>query len=196
MNNSMADIPTHVLKRAAAQQQARGRSGMGDYVEPFTDGIQPNFSMPRPPGPADFPVQQAPTQLPNDAVGLLKLVFGKLDRILEELIRQNIASRPVTRCKDITNAGQTLDWHSVGVMDRLTLKNDGPDPVWIAFDVSGPAVVAGTSDLSFPLKADSTINLTHSLFSKIGVKTASGKTATVNAIAWQTVAGNQAAAIS
>ena len=194
--NQYDDIPTSVLTKAAGMTSGLGAAPR-IYSDPnFIDRVRPATSMPLPPGPANFPVAQPPNVLPTTPLQALQQLNQKMDRLIDETVRQNIASRPVIRAKDVTNAGQTLNWQAVGIMDRVTLKNDGPDPVWLAFDMNGQAVNAFTSDLSFPLKADSTLNLTHSLFTKIGVKTASGKTATVNAIAWQSVAGNQAAAIS
>lgn len=189
------DIPTSVLKNAASL------SGLGAapriYSDPnFIDQVRPATSMPLPPGPANFPVAKPPSAVPTTPLEALQQISQKIDRLLEETIRQNIASRPCIRARDVTPAGQTLNWQSVGIMDRLTIKNNGADTVWLAFDMNGPAVNAFTSDLSFSLKADSTLNLTHSLFTKVGVKVAAGKTATVDAIAWQSVAGNQAAAIS
>lgn len=203
--NSYDDIPTSVLAKAA------GMSGLGaapqNYRNPnFIERVQPATSMPLPGGPANFPVRPAAPAnqaLPNDTNGLLKALIDEVRavrdvglRILEEMIRQGTAARPVIRAKDVTAAGQTLNWQSVGIMDRLMLKNNGADTVWFAFDMNGPAVNAFTSDLSFSLKADSTVNLSLSLFTKVGVKCAAGKTATVDAVAWQSVAGNQAAAIS
>ncbi len=190
------NIATDVLLKATGRAPSRGMSGVGDFVDPFVEGVRPATSMPLPPGPANFPMSQPPLEQPKTIEGWLERTCDWLSRIYTEIVRQNISARPVVRCKDVDNTGQTLDWTSVGIMDRITLKNDGPDEVWLAFDTSGPAVFADTSDLSFPLKADSTLNLTHSLFSKIGVRCAPGDTAVVNAIAWQTVAGNQNAAIS
>ncbi len=194
--NQYDDIPTSVLAKAAGMTSGLGAAPR-IYSEPnFIDQVRPATSMPRPPGPANFPVAQPPNVLPTTPLQALQQLGQKIDRLIEETVRQNIASRPVTRAKDVTAAGQTLNWQAVGIMDRLTLKNNGADTVWLAFDTNGPAVNAFTSDLSFSLKADSTLNLTHSLFTKVGVKCAAGKTATVDAIAWQSVAGNQAAAIS
>ncbi len=119
-----------------------------------------------------------------------------LARILEELIRQNTPSVPSIRSTDVTAVGQTLDWQAVGTMDRLMIRNKGTDSVWFSFDISGPAVINQTSDESFELQANESVNLTHAKFRKIGLRCATGKTATVNAIAFQSVAGDQAAAIS
>lgn len=193
--NNYEGVPTSVLAKAAS-----GMKGLGaptPYTSPnFIDQVRPATSMPLPGGPANFPVAQPPNAVPTTPLEALQQIAKKVDRLLEETIRQNIASRPVIRAKDVDQNGQTLNWQAVGIMDRLTLKNNGADNVWLAFDMNGPAVNAFTSDLSFLLKPDSTLNLTHSLFTKVGLKCASGETASVDAIAWQSVAGNQAAAIS
>ncbi len=191
MNNS--GVPTHVLQQAARNL---ARRGMGDFVEPTIEAIRPATSMPRPPGPADFPVQLGPQSLPNDAAGLLKLVCGLLQSILQELKYQNIASKPTLRSQAVTDAGQTLTWQAVGIMDRLMIRNKGTNSCWISFDTNGPNVNAFTSDLSFELQANESVNLTHCNFYKIGVRCAAAETATVHAVAFQSVAGNQAAAIS
>jgi hypothetical protein len=195
------DIPNSFLAK-------RGTAGLGTFgdMHNFIDRTSPATSAPKPPGPANFAVQVAPPAnipLPTDTNGLLARLIQEqrgvrdiMARILEELIRQNIASRPSIRAVAVDSTGETLNWQAIGVMDRLTLKNNGPAEIWLSFDMNGPAVNAFTSNLSFSLKADSTLNLTHSLFTKVGVKCASGQTAVVDAIAWQSVAGNQAAAIA
>ncbi len=180
--SNFGDIPDSFVRRA--QGAAKHGGGMGDYVEPFVEGVRPATSMPLPPGPANFPVN---TQVPATTDDLLRA-------ILKELIYQNIASRPVTRGQSISSAGGTLDWSTVGVMDRLMLKNNGPDNVYFSFNMNGQAVVANTSDLSILLKPDSTYCCTHTLFNKIGLKSVG--TSAVDAVGYQTVAGNQAAAIS
>lgn len=200
------NIPTDALLAAAGmrQQPARRssapgsavpRHGLRDYDEPFNDRINPATSMPLPPGPADFPVQQLPgTGQMTDSQRFDKMIT-LLERVLDELIRQNISATPIIRAIDVTDVGQTLDWSQFGQMDRLMLISLGADDVWLTFDVNGPAVIAGTSDNSFKILSNMSINLTHSSFQKVGLRCAAGKTATVQAIAWQTVAGNQAGAI-
>lgn len=197
MNNT--GVPMHILKRAAAgAHAARGKAmtGVGDYVEPFTDGIRPATSMPLPAGPADFPVQQGPFVQPTTVEGWLSKLFDLGTRILEELIRQNIAARPVIRSGASDENGTTLDWNAVGVMDRLMIRNKGPNSVWYGFDRNGPAVQAATSDESFELQTNESVNVTHCRYQKIGLRCAPGGSAVVHAIGFQTVAGNQAAAIS
>ncbi len=187
-------IPTSALMKAAGMRSKR-MNGVGDFVEPFIESIRPATSMPHPPGPADFPVQVLPTT-PTTEIDLLTAILGVLRNILAELIKQNIAANPVTRAQNIDSTGETLNWTAVGIMDRLMIRNKGANSVWISFDINGPAVDAFTSDLSFELQANESINLTHCAFQKIGCKCAGGQTATVHAIAFQTVAGNQAGAIS
>lgn len=175
------------LRRGAP---ARSR-GVGDFDEPHITAIRPNDPKVVPPGPADFPAQ-VPPQPVND----LNDIGDLLKRILQELINQSIAAAPVIRAKAVTSAGQTLDWSSRGTMDRLMIRNKGTNSVWFAFDMNGPAVNAFTSDLSFELQANESVNLSLCSFQKIGVICASGQTGTVHAIAFQSVAGNQAASIS
>ncbi len=197
MNNS--DISTSALMIAARRNGQRriqsGQIGMGDYTEPFIEGIRPATSAPHPMGPADFPVQQGPLTPPTTTDGWLSRACSLLQRILDELIRQNTASRPVIRAVAVTAVGQTLDWTPVGVMDRLMIRNKGTNSLWYSYDKNGPAVNAFTSDESFELQANESVNLTHCIFQKIGVKCAGGQTATVHAQAFQSVAGNQAGTI-
>ncbi len=191
MNND--NVPTHVLQQAARNQAMRG---MGDFAEPSISAIRPATSMPRPSGPANFPVQLGPQALPNDTNGLLKAIYGVLQAIRQEIVYQNTASKPAMRSTAVTDVGQTLTWQAVGIMDRLMIRNKGPDSCWYSYDTNGPNVNAFTSDLSFELQANESVNLTHCLFYKIGVRCAAGDTAVVHAQAFQSIAGNQAAAIS
>ncbi len=195
--NSFQGIPTAALLAASKNARRAGpmKPGMGDFAEPFIDGVRPATSMPMPAGPADFPVQIA-TAVPTTVEDLLRAILDAIERGVQELIKQNIAAEPVLRAQDITDVGQTLNWSSVGIMDRLMLRNKGANSVWIAFDINGPAVDSFTSDLSFELQANESINLTHCAFQKIGAKCSSGQTATLHGVAFQTIAGNQAGAIS
>lgn len=182
-NDSMPD--TFIHKRGNPRQR-HGQRGMGDYPEPFIEYVRPATSMPMPPGPSDFPIEQGSvTPTTNDL----------LQRILDELVKMNIAARPVIRAKAADSTGETLDWSVLGIMDRLVIRNEGPNSVWFSFDKNGPAVQATTSDLSWELQAQESVNLDHCLFQKIGLLCAGGGTATVHAIGFQTVAGNQAASI-
>ncbi len=198
MNNN--DMPDTFLNRNAAAIRKSGvrvdGAGLGDYEEPFILGVRPATSMPRPAGPADFPVALGPSSIPKTLLEAQIVTNQLLARILEELVRQNTPSVPSIRSVAATDVGQTLDWQAVGTMDRLMIRNKGTDSVWFSFDISGPAVVNQTSDESFELQANESVNLTHAKFRKIGLRCATGKTATVNSIAFQSVAGDQAAAIS
>lgn len=192
MNNGhMTDA---FLNRVANTRTSTGRllgkprmNGLGDYPEPFPTNIRPATSMPQPPGPADFPITN-PTTDPTET--------DLLERILEELIKQNTATKPVIRAIDVDSGGQTLDWSMVGIMDRLIIRNKGTSSLWFGFDKNGPAVPAFTSDECWELQAQESVNLTHCLFQKIGVICAAMGTATVHAIGFQSVAGNQAGSIS
>lgn len=188
-NNDMPD--TFFSRNASAIQKSRvkisgmGGIGLGDYPENFIDEVQP-APVTIPIGPANFPVSTDP----NATMTQL------LQNILDELVRQNTAARPVIRSSLAGSTGATLNWDSVGVMDRLMMRNSGPQSVWFSFDRDGSSVQAFTSDESFELQANESVNLTHCIFSKIGLKCAGGGAATVNSVAFQTVAGNQGAAIS
>lgn len=187
MNNS--DIPHDVLMRAAGHAprrvQSRRVNGFGDFDEPFIAGVQPaNF--PKPPGPSDFPVATTDTQTAAEVQAA----------ILQELKYQNIASRPVGRSADVDGGGQTLDWSPVGVMDRIVMRNKGPNSLWYSWDKNGPAVQAFTSNESTELQMNESMAFTHCIFQKIGVRCQGGQTATIHATAFQSVAGNQAASIS
>lgn len=198
MNNQ--NIPLEALKRAAAQNgqrasaqkgQAQGM-GMGDFFEPFTDAVRPATSAPHPMGPSDFPVALAPMSPPQTLMDWAAKIFGVLTQIKDQLVMQNTASRPVIRSRSVDGTGQTLDWTPVGIMDRLMIRNLGPDPCWFSFDMNGPAVNAFTGDQSFELQMNESVNLTHCQFQKIGVKCqGGGDTATVHAIGFHSVAGNQ-----
>ncbi len=177
MNNN--DIPDNFLRK-----RPRG-NGFGDFDEPFIGGVQP-ARFPMPPGPSDFPITSNATATPEVL----------LAAILQELKYQNTASRPVIRAADADSGGSTLDWSPVGIMDRLMIRNKGPNSVWFSFDKNGEAVQATTSSESFELQANESVNLTHCSFQKIGLRCANGESATAHAIGFQSVAGNQAAAIS
>lgn len=177
-------------------QPVRRNKQLGDYAETFVDGIRPATSAPLPMGPANFPAAVAPPSNVTDSNGWLQAIYGMMARAVEELVRQNIASRPVIRSKVITDAGQTLDWSTRGTFDRLLMRNKGPNSAWFAFNMNGPAVNPTTCDLSFELQANESVNLTHCQFEKVGLKCSLGQTATISAIAFQTPAGNQAGTIA
>lgn len=170
--------------------------GLGDFVDEFVSGVAPATSMPKPPGPADFPIATAPVAGPATAEQWLARIFDVMSRLLDETIKQSIPSRPQIRSAAATDAGATLSWTVDGVMDRLMIRNKGTDSVWFAFDQNGASVTAATSPLSFELQANESVNLALCRFNKIGLKCATGKTATVHAIAFQSIAGNQGAGIA
>lgn len=196
-------IPIEALRLAAGtktsgeKQPAHPRNrkpGMGDFMQPFISAIRPATSMPIPAGPADFPTQQIPGPIETDSQKLDEII--RLLRICaEQLIRQNSAANPVIRSVAATQTGGTMDWSQFGEFDRLMIINLGPDAVWLQFDQNGPAVLVGVSDNAFELTPNMSVNITHSVFDKIGLKCDIGKTATVQAIAWQTPAGNLNGAI-
>lgn len=180
------NIPDAFFDRNKAAVRRQGVRGFGDFDEPFIDGVRPVPTMPQPPGPANFPVNAAVPATNNDL----------LTQILAELVKQNTASRPVIRSAAIGASDQsTLDWTTVGIMDRLVMRNAGPDSVWFAFDTNGPAVNAFTSDQSFEILANESINLVNCQFRKIGIATSVGTGARVNAIGFQAQAGNQSNSI-
>lgn len=179
-------IPDSFFDRNKGAVRKQGVRGFGDFDEPFIDGVRPVPTAPQPPGPANFPVNENAPATSND---LLK-------QILSELVKQNTASRPVIRSADLLASDTgTLDWITVGIMDRLVLRNAGPGSVWFAFDTNGPAVNAFTSDQSFMVLANESINLVNCQFRKIGLATNVGGAATVNAIGFQAQAGNQSNSI-
>ena len=181
------NIPDSFFDRNKGAVKKQGVRGFGDFDEPHIDAVRPVPNMPRPPGPANFPLSENAPVSSND---LLK-------QILAELVKQNTASRPVIRSKSLgVSDNGTLDWTTVGIMDRLVMRNAGPDNVWFAFDTNGPAVNGFTSDQSFLILPNESINLVNCQFRKIGLITGPGTTgATVNAIAFQAQAGNQSNSI-
>lgn len=194
MNN--IDMPDAFLSRVSNAKTSTGRrlgqapnrlNGMGDYPEEFIDEVRPATSAPQPPGPADFPITNPNTDPTTNEL---------LARILNELIRQNTATRAVIRASNVDSVGQTLDWSMVGMMDRLIIRNKGTSSVWFSFDRNGPAVNSFTSNESWELQANESVNITLSLYQKVGLRCATGQTGTVHAMGWQSVAGNQAGAIS
>ncbi len=197
MNN--ANIPTSILLAAARRSSSHRiaeKNGIGDYPETFIEQVRPATSMPLPPGPADFPIQQGAAAAPTTVMGWLEKIYALGSRLLEEMIKQNTPSRPTIRATAVTAAGQTLTWEAVGVMDRLMIRNKGPNSCWYSYDQNGPSVTPSTGDGSFELQANESVNVTHCLYQKIGVICAAGQTATVHAQGFQSVAGNNGAAIS
>jgi len=133
-------------------------------------------------GPSNFPVD-APS------------VAATLGDVLQELKLQNVARIPILRAAVVDTTGVTLDWSQIGLMDRFLFRNKGPQSVWIAFDVGGPAVDAFVSDLSFEVQANESISIPLCQFYKIGCRCAAGS-GTVHAVAFQATAGDLQGSIS
>ncbi len=176
---------------AAARNLGLKQRGVGDFDEDFRNGIRPATSMPLPPGPADFPVAVAP----KDTPGNLSEIAALLRRILLEMIRQSTPARPVMRTTAVDDVGQTLDFSQRGIMDRLMMKNKGPNSVWYGYDFNGPAVKTSDCDLSWEIEVGETINLALCQYEKIGLRCATGETAVVHAQGWQSVAADGVSAI-
>lgn len=147
--------------------------GLRDYNNPILQRVLPATSMPMPPGPAAFPID-------NQAVS---------NPILEELIRQFTPSPGIIRA-GVAQVGRplTLDWSAMGEMNRVAIQNSGPNTVWLAFDINGSGVDNFTSDQSWQLLSLGSLNLTLIKFYKIGFNVAAGS-ALIHAIAFQSPAG-------
>ena len=158
----------------------REQRGIGDYREALHEAVEPSSGPLRPIGPAAFPIATAQSATINQL----------LTDILSELKKQNVARTPLIRSVAVTPAGQTLDWSQIGLMDRFLLRNLGPKSVWIACDMTGPAVDAFTSDLSVEVQANESYSIPLCRFFKIGCRCAAGGTGTVHAVAFQATAGN------
>ena len=199
MNGFNDSSEEEFLARMRAQGQSgarRNHPGVGDYNDPaHIEAIRPATSMPLSPGPANFPIQKGALSQPKTIEGIAKEGNSILSRILEELVRQNSSSNPVIRSKLANTTGVTLDWSQFGLFDRIMMRNAGPNTVYFSFDLNGQNVDNFTSDLSFMLQANESANFSHCKFRKIGLKCAAG-TATVNAVAFQTQAGNMNGSIS
>ena len=169
---------------------------MGDYKEELNLRILPATGAKKPFGPDNLPITAPPAALPADTPPWAQSMLGKLDSIFNELVRQNTASIPKVRSASVDQNGQTLDFSVLGFADRLMLENLGPNTVWFNFDQSGPSVAPSTGDSSFQLPANSTFSPSLCKFTKIGLKCAAGQTATVCAVGFRSVAGNQQGVIS
>ncbi len=144
--------------------------------------------MPLPPGPANFPI------VDKNAVSPAQYLAA----ILKELKLQNAPSKGLIRGAVVTTAApKTLEWQAEGIMQRLVLRNKGPDSVFYAYDVKGESVDATEgSNASFEVQAQESVNLVLTQFSFIGLKVGSpGKTAKVNAQAWKSQSGTQAGSV-
>ncbi len=164
----------------------RPNGGIGDYTaNKLVQHVAPNPGALEPHGPANFPIA-----LTDEQGNPVETPIELLRQIRDELRGGNSASRPMMRAKDVTDVGQTMDWSTQGLMDRVMLRNKGTNSLWFSFDVDGALVDTFTSDLSFELQAQEAIAIPRCLFYKIGCKCASGESATVHAIAFMSTAGN------
>lgn len=155
--------------------------GINDYDAALASRTSPANRGSGPPGPANFPVTGPPTSATD---------------LLQQLVNQNAARQPHLRAADVTSVGQTLDWSSLGLMDRILIRNKGGSSVWIAFDTEGQNVDAFTSDLSYELQAQESICIPGCQFYKIGCRCAALGTGTVHAVAFLAAAGELHGSIS
>lgn len=183
------------MSRAGQLAQARMLSDYtsGDLIR----RVQPAQG---PFGPMTGGGNEGPTQSPvsTGKMDEQQSVQSLLMQLLRQVTYQNVARTPIIRSVTETGLGSTLDWSSIGMMDRLMIRNAGPQSVYFAFDVDGPSVDMSNGDLSFWLQANESVNISHCKFYKIGVRTIAGGgvLAVVNAIAFQSVAGDQAGSLS
>ena len=159
-----------------------------DYNTDLSRRIQQASAMKVPPGPANSPVSQPANTSPT-----LDTIVELLTRILRELLDQNTPLTPILRSSTVSSSGATLDWSAFGTMAAVSIRNKGPDSVFVSFDMSGESVDANVTDNSFELQAQESLNLGKVKFQKIGVKCASGKTGSVNAIGFKSVTGQGSA---
>jgi len=154
--------------------------GLRDYGNPILQRVLPATSMPMPPGPAAFPIQQAQDNKTTDDL---------LRDLIAELKNQFTPSPGIIRA-GLCQVGRplTLDWSAMGVMNRVAIQNAGPNTCWLAFDVNGGGVDGFTSDQSWQLLSLGSLNLTLIKFYKIGIIVTAG-TALIHAIAFQSPAG-------
>lgn len=156
---------------------------LGDYGNQIFDRRVPATGIERQQGPVQFPVTSPPKP-------------ATLDDVRKELAAQNLSLRPNMRAAVVTSAGITLDWSNVGVMERIMIRNKGPNSVWISFDIEGKAVIAAVSDLSWELQSQEALSIPRCLFQKIGCKCAGIQGGTVHAIAFQNSGRDYAGAVS
>ncbi len=181
----------------ANEYSRRGMGALlGDYKEKLALRVLPATSAPHPLGPDNVPITAPSPALDANTPPWAQALIDLGNKIFDELVRQNTASIPKIRSASVDNTGETLDWSVLGFADRLMMQNLGPDPIWFQFDANGQSVSTQTGDDSFELTANSTFNPMLCKFTKIGVRCAVGKTATVHAVAFHNVAGNQNGVIS
>jgi cysteine synthase len=127
-------------------------------------------------------------------------VPATLGSVQQELINQSVATQPYIRSALVTGAitgvpdqPQTLDWSMLGVMQRLMIRNKGPNSVWMSFDKSGGSVPPTVSNDSIEIQAQEAWIFERTLFQRVGLRCAassgSANTATVHAVAWRGPAG-------
>lgn len=152
----------------------------GEYpAVPLRDRVVPPRGFVPPIGPSNFPVE-----LPPEKETPLS-VLRELRQLVQNLMDQNAARAGIIRAADVTDAGQTLDWSQFGDMARVMMRNKGPDSLWFSFNEDGQNVPPTTGDGSFEIQAQEAISIPNILFQKIGVRCATGDTATIHAIAFQ-----------
>lgn len=154
--------------------------GIGDYNPQLRDRINPANTFPQPPGPSNFPI----------AGPMVKTTDQLLAEILDELKKQSTSRRPVVRSGLVDSVGITLDWSQVGSMDRIFMRNKGPDSAWYGWDVDGKTVDNYTSNQSTEIQAQESVCFSLCLFKRIGFRCATGKSATIHATAFQYAGGS------
>lgn len=172
--------------RAILESQPKGMNGLADYRSLLSQRIQPAQGFEMPFGPANYPVQTNAQASPTDL----------LNKIADQLIAQKSARQPLLRSINVTNAGQTLDWSTIGMMTRVMIRNKGASSAWIAFDQNGPSVDNFTSDNSWELQAQEALSIELCAFSKIGCRCTGAGTATIHAMAFPANSGDFGGAVS
>lgn len=155
-------------------------AGMRDYDNPIVNRIPPPTSFPHPIGPTNAPISPAVPPAVSNA------------DLLKELKSQSYGVKPLIRSAVVTGGvPRTLDWSAFGIMNRLVIRNMGPQSVWFSFDVDGGNVDNFTpSDTSWELQSNESVNLTNISFQRIGLRCAAGATtARVHAIGMANPAG-------
>lgn len=181
---SIFSLPPHDLKNLSNMLtkvgKARGINGLGDWENWLQDRIAPSEGFVKPYGPSNFPVA---------ITGKVTTAEQWLEKIYNELVKQNTPTRPLVRGKLVDTTGVTLDWTASGLMSRLLIRNKGAtNSVWMAFDQSGASVDNFTSNNSFEVQAQEAITIEGCAFSRLGLRCSAG-TATVHAIAFPANSG-------
>ncbi len=195
MDNTLTKLPPNVRRPSGMPTARAGMSGLNDYVQPQHTAINPATSMPQPPGPAISPVALAPVATPT-MMDVLQQILATEQALLKEVLRQSVPLTPIMRATNVDDTGATMDWSMFGTMTRVAFYNEGPDEVFISFDKDGERVDAFVSNNSQKVLAKMSDNFDKCKFQKIGVRCATGKTATVYATGFQDVAGNQGGSLT